>query len=84
MVILVDGFKKWEWLLKAAYKRLVEEFEMLGVHMNHEKTRMVDLSCDETFSFLGFNYWRFKTQRERGSKNHTSDEIKNRLAKRSQ
>jgi RNA-directed DNA polymerase len=63
MVILVDGFKKWEWLLKAAYKRLLEEFEKLGVQMNHEKTRIVDLGCDETFSFLGFDYRRVKTQR---------------------
>jgi RNA-directed DNA polymerase len=63
MVILVDGFKKWEWLLKAAYKRLSEEFERLGVQMNYEKTRIVDLSCDETFSFLGFDYRRVKTQR---------------------
>jgi RNA-directed DNA polymerase len=63
MVILVDGFKKWEWLLKAAYKRLSEEFERLGIQMNYEKTRIVDLSCDETFSFLGFDYRRVKTQR---------------------
>lgn len=63
MVILVDGFKKWEWLLKAAYKRLGEEFENLGVQMNHEKTRTVDLCCDETFSFLGFDYRRVKTKR---------------------
>ena len=60
---LVDGFKKWEWLLKAAYKRLSEEFEKLGVQMNHEKTRIVDLSWDETFSFPGFDYRRVKTQR---------------------
>ena len=52
MVILVDGFKKWEWLLKAAYKRLSEEFERLGVQMSYEKTRIVDLSCDETFVAL--------------------------------
>ena len=63
MVILVDGFRKWEWLLNAAYKRLVEEFETLDVQMNEEKTRIVDLSCDETFSFLGFDYRRVKTRR---------------------
>jgi RNA-directed DNA polymerase len=63
MVILVDGFKKWEWLLKAAFKRLGEEFEKLGVQMNQEKTRIVDLSRDETFSFLGFDYRRVKTRR---------------------
>jgi RNA-directed DNA polymerase len=63
LVVLVDGFRKWEWLLKAAYKRLVERFEKLGVQMNQEKTRIVDLSRDETFSFLGFDYRRVKTRR---------------------
>ena len=61
MVILVDGFRKWEWLLKAAYRRLVEEFEKLDVELNQEKTRIVDLSRDESFSFLGFDYRRVKT-----------------------
>jgi RNA-directed DNA polymerase len=63
LVVLVDGFRKWEWLLKAAYKRLVQEFEKLDVQMNQEKTRIVDLSRDETFSFLGFDYRRAKTRR---------------------
>ena len=63
LVILVDGFRKWEWLLKAAYKRLVQEFEKLDVQMNQEKTRIVDLTRDETFSFLGFDYRRVRTRR---------------------
>jgi RNA-directed DNA polymerase len=63
LVILVDGFRKWEWLLKAAYKRLGEEFEKLDVQMNRDKTRIVDLTRDETFSFLGFDYRRDKTRR---------------------
>ena len=63
MVILVDGFRKWEWLLKAAYRRLVEEFGKLDVQMNHDKTRIVDLTRDETFSFLGFEYRRVRTRR---------------------
>jgi RNA-directed DNA polymerase len=63
IVVLVDGFRKWEWLLKAAYKRLVEEFEKLDVQMNHDKTRIVDLTRDETFSFLGFDYRRVRTRR---------------------
>jgi len=62
-VILVDGFRKWNWLLKAAYKRLVEELEKLDVQVNQEKTRMVDLTRDETFSFLGFDFRRTKTRR---------------------
>ena len=63
LVILVDGFRKWDWLLKAAYKRLGEEFEKLDVQMNQDKTRIVDLARDETFSFLGFDYRRAKTRR---------------------
>jgi RNA-directed DNA polymerase len=63
LVVLVDGFRKWEWLLKAAYKRLEEEFEKLDVQMNRDKTRIVDLSRDETFSFLGFDYRRVQTRR---------------------
>jgi len=63
VVVLVDGFRKWEWLLRAAHKRLDEEFEKLDVQMNHEKTRIVDLTRDETFSFLGFDYRRIKTRR---------------------
>lgn len=63
LVVLVDGFGKWEWLLKAAYKRLVEEFEKLGVQMNQEKTQIVNLTQDETFSFLGFDFRRIKTRR---------------------
>ncbi len=62
LVILVDGFRKWEWLQKAAYKRLREEFEKLDVQMNQDKTRLVDLTRDETFSFLGFDYRRVKTR----------------------
>ena len=60
LIILVDGYRKWEWLLEAAHKRLLEEFEKLDVQMNQEKTRIVDLTRDESFSFLGFDFRRVK------------------------
>ncbi len=63
LVVLVDGFKKWEWLLKATFKRLQEEFGKLGVQMNQDKTRIVDLTKDQSFSFLSFDYRRIKTRR---------------------
>ncbi|WKZ18842.1 MAG: reverse transcriptase domain-containing protein [Candidatus Jettenia sp. CY-1] len=50
LVVLVDGFRKWEWLLKAAYKRLVEEFEELDIQINQENTRIVNLNRNETLS----------------------------------
>ena len=61
LVILVDGYRKWEWLLKKAHRRLLEELAKLGVKVNEEKTRLVDLTQGETFSFLGFDFQRGKT-----------------------
>jgi RNA-directed DNA polymerase len=63
LVILVDGFPRWEWLEKAAYKRLLEELGKLEVQVNREKTRIVDLTRDESFSFLGFDFRRSRTRR---------------------
>ena len=63
LVILVSGFPKWDWLLRAVQKRLSEELNKLDVRMNMEKTRKVDLSRDGTFSFLGFDFRRVRTLR---------------------
>ena len=63
IVILVDGFSKWKWLLKAAYRRLIQELDKLGVKVNSQKTKIVDLTRGQTFSFLGFVYRRIKTRR---------------------
>ena len=63
MVILVSGYYKWEWLLKAAYKRLIQELEKLGVKINTQKTQVIDLTQGQTFSFLGFVYRRVRTRR---------------------
>ena len=37
--------------------------EVLGVHVNQEKTQIVDVTQDESFSFLGFDFRRIKTSR---------------------
>jgi RNA-directed DNA polymerase len=44
--------------VKAVEKRLREEFAKLGVEINEEKSRMVDLTKGESFCFLGFEYRR--------------------------
>ncbi len=61
LVVLVDGFKKWRWLTKSFMKRLHQEFDKLGVELNLEKTRVVDLSKGGAFSFLGFHFRRVIT-----------------------
>ncbi len=63
LVILVDGLSKWNWLVKAAWKRLLEELEKLDVQLNREKSKLVDLTRGETFSFLGFDFRRIRTRR---------------------
>jgi RNA-directed DNA polymerase len=61
LVILVDGYRRWNWLLKRAYRRLLEELARLDVKVNREKTRVIDLTKGESFSFLGFDIRRITT-----------------------
>ena len=42
LMALVDGFKKWRWLIRAAMIRLRQEFQLLGVELNTEKTINTD------------------------------------------
>jgi len=61
IVILVNYYYKW--LARTVYKRLVQELDKLGVKVNRDKTKIVDLTKGESFSFLGFVYRRVKTRR---------------------
>lgn len=63
VIILVDGYPRWEWLEKAALKRLLEELAKLSVQTNQEKTRIVNLKAGGSFSFLGFNFKRCLTRK---------------------
>jgi RNA-directed DNA polymerase len=61
LVILVDAFPQHDWLLKAVEKRLREELAQLGVEVNEEKSRVVDLAKGESFGFLGFEFRRIRS-----------------------
>lgn len=63
LVILVDGYRKWDWLAEAAYQRLLEELAKLDVQLNRDKTRRLDLAKGASFGFLGFDFRRVKTRR---------------------
>ena len=64
LVVLVDGYQgRWDWLARSVYRRLVEELARLDLQINEDKTRWVDLTKDESFSFLGFDIRRVKTRR---------------------
>ena len=58
LVILIDSHPRHDWLVKAVGSRLREELAKLRVEINEDKSRMVDLSKGEKFSFLGFEFRR--------------------------
>jgi RNA-directed DNA polymerase len=65
LVILVDSHPRHDWLVKAVDRRLREELAKLRVEINEDKSRMVDLSKGETFSFLGFTFRRILSRNQK-------------------
>ena len=53
------GFK----FFAALPRRLREEFDKLGVSVNEEKSRQVDLAKGESFGFLGFDFRRLRSRK---------------------
>ena len=58
IVILVDAYRKHDWLLRAVDQRLREELAKLHVEINEDKSRLVDLAKGGSFGFLGFDFRR--------------------------
>ncbi|HEX2714756.1 MAG TPA: group II intron reverse transcriptase/maturase [Candidatus Acidoferrales bacterium] len=63
LVILVDAFRRYDWLLKAVNRRVREELAKLGIPVNEEKSQVLDLERGETFTFLGFEFSRVRSHR---------------------
>ena len=63
LVVLLDSHPRHEWLIGAVEKRLREELGKLRVEINEEKSRKVDLTKGEGFSFLGFEYRRVRSRK---------------------
>jgi RNA-directed DNA polymerase len=61
LVVLVDGHERHEWILNRICRRLKEELAKIGVEVNKEKTRIVDMKKGGKFGFLGFDFKRYKT-----------------------
>jgi RNA-directed DNA polymerase len=53
------------WLRAAVERRLREELATLQVEVNEEKSRRVDLTQRERFWFLGFDFRRIRSRRDR-------------------
>lgn len=63
LVVLIDGYRRHDWIVEAVKKRLREELATLRVVINEEKSRVVDLSKEESFEFLGFVFRRVRSLR---------------------
>jgi len=62
LVVLISSHPRQDWLIGAVEKRLREELGQLRVEINEEKSRKVDLTKGESFSFLGFEYRRVRSR----------------------
>jgi RNA-directed DNA polymerase len=72
LVVLVDDAHPSQmWLFAAVQRRLREEFERLGVEINEEKSRLVNLEREESFGFLGFDFRRVRTRQRRWRPQYT-------------
>jgi len=79
LVILIDSHPRHDWLVKAVDRRLREELGKLRVEINEEKSRMVDLSKGEKFSFLGFEFRRILSRNQKW-RPHFAPKLKKRTA----
>jgi RNA-directed DNA polymerase len=62
LVVMVDSYYGPPELFRQVNQRLREEFARLGVEINEEKSRCVDLRKGESFGFLGFDFRRIRAR----------------------
>jgi RNA-directed DNA polymerase len=60
VVITVDGHQRKRGWAERALQRLQEQLAPLGVELNQEKTKVVDMLKGEAFGFLGFDLRRVR------------------------
>jgi RNA-directed DNA polymerase len=66
VVITVDGHHSKRGWAERALQRLQEQLAPLGVELNQEKTKVVDMLKGEAFGFLGFELRRVRKSRKGG------------------
>jgi hypothetical protein len=66
IVITVSGHHRKRGWAERARQRLQEQFARIGVELNQEKTKVVNLLQGEAFGFLGFELRRVRKRRGKG------------------
>ena len=80
LVVLIDAHPRNRWLLGTVHQRLREKFATLQVEVNEEKSRIVNLSCGESFGFLGFDFRRMRSISRNVWRAHYTPKLKKRTA----
>jgi RNA-directed DNA polymerase len=63
LIVLINWHPTNHWLVEATSRRIKEELEKLQVEINQEKSKVVDLTKGESFTFLGFEFRRIKSRK---------------------
>ena len=62
LVVLINWHPSNKWLVKATQRRIKKEIAKLQVELNEEKSKVVDLTKGESFSFLGYDFRRIRSK----------------------
>jgi RNA-directed DNA polymerase len=66
IVVTVSGHHTKRGWAERAWQRLQEQFELIGVELNREKTKVVNTLKGEAFGFLGFDLRRVRKRKGDG------------------
>src|SRR3954447_20633395 len=66
IVITISGHHTKRGWAERALERLQEQFALIGVELNQEKTKVVNLLHGEAFGFLGFDLRRTRKRKGEG------------------
>ncbi len=80
LVVLIYVHPRHAGLLGAVTRRLREEFAKLQVEINEEKSRTVNLACGESVGFLGFDFHRVRSIRNKVWRPQYTPKLKKRTA----
>ncbi len=61
-IVLINWHPSNHWVIEATINRIKEELEKLQVELNQDKSKVVDLTKGESFTFLGFEFRRIKSR----------------------
>jgi len=75
-VVLINWHPSNKWLVETVQRRIEEELDKLQVELNEDKSKVVDLTKGESFTFLGFEFRRVKSRNGKWRPHYTPQQEK--------